>query len=275
MLLEMNNKKDFNQIKKYGKTYGIYLLKYLLPKICDINNFFIVDDYLEVKKIIDRLPDRLILRGDSIEGEKPTFIRGGLHTKNDIENYIKEVKNINPNGVVLCIDTNLERTPRGIDGSFNIYFDWNKKIYIDWLTKGYDVGGITKGEDNHEVYVIDFNDIYFITEDNLDRYRTYLINESNYKKSLDSKIKYLINKTGKTYEEIIKDFNLEYVPMSKEIKKLLIEKIILEILIKSKEINELKLKSFGVQGMIREGLLFPVEVNREERFKEKKLNLIF
>lgn len=50
-----------------------------------------------------------------------------------------------------------------------------------------------------------------------------------------------------------KDFNLEYVPMSKEIKKLLIEKIILEILIKSKEINELKLKSFVVQGMIREG----------------------
>lgn len=273
MLLEMNNKNDFNKIRKYGKSYGIYLLKYLLPKICDINNFFIVDNYLEVKKILDRLPDRLILRGDSIEGEKPTFIRGGLFSKDEIEKYINEVKDINPNGVVLCIDTNMERKPRSIDGSFNIYFEWNKKIYIDWLTKGYDVGGITKGEDNHEVYVIDFNDIYFVTEDNLNKYRTYIINDINYKKSLDSKVKYIMDKTGKTYDEVIKDFNLEYIPMSKEIKKLLIEKIILEILIKSKEINKLNLKSFGVQGMIRDGLLFPVEVNREERFKSKNLSL--
>ena len=27
MLLEMNNKNDINQIRRYGKAYGIYLLK--------------------------------------------------------------------------------------------------------------------------------------------------------------------------------------------------------------------------------------------------------
>ena len=61
-----------------------------------------------------------------------------------------------------------------------------KKVYIDYLGVGFDVGGITKGEDNHEMF---------------------------------------------------------------------------------------GLKSFVVQGMIRGGELFPIEINRMERFIEKDVLL--
>jgi hypothetical protein len=270
MLLEMNNKDDFSKIRKYGKAYGVYLLKYLLPKICDITNFYIFDSYDEYKKIEDKLPNKFILRGDAIEGEKPTLgVRGGVFSKAQVLDYINEVKKNNIDGVVLCIETNLEKKQPPIDCSFNVYFEWDKKVYIDYLTKGFDVGGITKGEDNHEVFEINFKDILFVTPENMNNYRTYLISSKTYKESLERKIKYIMDKKHCTYEEVLKEFNIEYVPMSLEVKRLLLEDIILEILLKKDEISKLNLKSFGVQGMVRDGILFPVEVNRSDRFKEK------
>ena len=60
-----------------------------------------------------------------------------------------------------------------------------------------------------------------------------------------------------------------YKPMPLSIKEALLDKIVFELYSKQQELKKLGLKSFGVQGMIRGGELFPVEINRMERFIEK------
>ena len=47
MLHEMMKKEDLNDISKYGKAYGAFLLHCLLHDICDINNFFVFDSMEE------------------------------------------------------------------------------------------------------------------------------------------------------------------------------------------------------------------------------------
>lgn len=78
-------------------------------------------------------------------------VEGNFVRKDGVENYIQRVKQSNPNGVVLCIDTE-EGTQEKIktDGAFNVYLQMNDKIFIDFLGKGFDMGAITKGKENHE-----------------------------------------------------------------------------------------------------------------------------
>ena len=269
MLYEMKQKDDIKNIMKYGKAYGAFLLHYLLHDICDINNFYVFDSARDYEKIKDKLPERFILRADAKVGEKPTLgVRGMAASKENVEGYIADVKAHNPDGVVLLVDTDTESANKTIDGSFNVYFEWGKKIFIDYLGQGFDVGGITKGEDNHEMWVIDWEDILFVTSNNMNQYRTYLISDEAYKQSAKRKRNAIVNKNKMTIEEAEKIIPDTYKPMPCYVKQDILDKIILQIYEKKDELQKLGLRSFGVQGMIRGGKLFPVEINRRERFVE-------
>ena len=233
MLYEMRQKDDIKNIMKYGKAYGAFLLHYLLHDICDINNFYVFDNARDYEKIKDKLPERFILRADAKVGEKPTLgVRGMAASKE------------------------------------NVYFEWGKKVFIDYLGQGFDVGGITKGEDNHEMWVIDWNDLLFVTPNNMNQYRTYLISDEAYKESAERKRNAIVNKNKMTIEEAEKIIPDTYKPMPCYVKQDILDKIILQIYEKKDELQKLGLRSFGVQGMIRGGKLFPVEINRRERFVE-------
>ena len=47
-----------------------------------------------------------------------------------IADYINDVKEHNPDGVVLCMDTDVENQNKSIDGSINVYFEWGKKYIL-------------------------------------------------------------------------------------------------------------------------------------------------
>ncbi len=270
MLYEMMKKEDLNDISKYGKAYGAFLLHCLLHDICDINNFFVFDSMEEFNKIKDKLPEKIILRADAKTGCAPTLgVRGTVATKDEVEAYIKDVKKHNPDGVVLCVDTNTENEGKRIDGSFNVYFEWGEKVYIDYLGQGFDVGGITKGEDRHEVFVIDWDKILFVKPGNLNEYRKYLISDDEYKKSAVRKRQFIMKKSKCSEEEARKIVPDTYKQMPDSIKEELLDKIVFQIYSKGDEVKRFGLKSFGVQGMIRDKELFPVEINRRERFIEK------
>lgn len=272
MLYQMKEKSDIKYIRQYGKAYGAFLLHCLLHDICDINNFFVFDSIEELKKIEDKLPEIVILRADAKIGEKPTLgVRGKPVKKADVASYIDTVKESNPNGVVLCMDTNTENQNKSIDGSFNVYFDWGEKVYIDYLGAGFDVGGITKGEENHESWSIDWDNLLFVKSNNMNLYRTHLISDKEYQKSAERKIQSLMKENGCNKEEATAKVPETYKPMPLFIKEALLDKIVFELYSKQQELKKLGLKSFGVQGMIRGGELFPVEINRMERFIEKEV----
>lgn len=270
MLHEMKEKSDIKHIRQYGKAYGAFLLHCLLHDICNIKNFFVFDSIEEFEKIENKLPEKVILRADAKLGESPTLrVRGTAVNKSGVPDYIEKVKKQNPNGVVLCMDTDVENQNKSIDGSFNVYFEWGEKVWIDYLGPGFDVGGITKGEDNHEMWSIDWENLLFVKPGNMNRYRTHLISDQEYKESAERKILSLMKDKGLSEDEARKKVPRKYKPMPLSIKEALLDKIVFEIYSKKEDVRKLGLRSFGVQGMIRGGELFPVEINRMERFVEK------
>ena len=171
--------------------------------------------------------------------------------KDGVENYINRVKRSNPNGVVLCIDTE-DGTHEKIktQGAFNVYFQTGKKIYIDYLGKGFDMGAITKGKENHE---------HGYTK----------ISDEDYLESARRRLRHLLN-IGYSPDEIRGKIPKTYSPMPMWIKDMLLEEIVMPLYYKEEVLKQEGLKSFGVQGMIITDKLFPIEFNREQRFAEKK-----
>lgn len=271
MLYEMKKKEDLKYIIRYGKAGGALLLSFLLPDICDIEYFYVFDSMEEFEKIKDRLPEIITLRADAEIGQKPTLgVRGCELQKNEdeIRDYIEAVKTSNPDGVVFCMIANTVQKNKLIDGSFNVYFEYGQRVYIDYLGAGFDVGGITKGEDNHECYVIEWNELLFVKPNNMNLYRTHLVTEEEYAESAERKINFYIKKDRCSRDEASKKVPKTYKPMPPSIKQMLLDQIVFPIYIKSEEIRRYGLKSFGIQGMIRGGELFPIEVNRRERFAQ-------
>lgn len=189
--------------------------------------------------------------------------------RENVQNYIQRVKQSNPNGVVLCIDTE-EGTQEKVktDGAFNVYFQMGEKVFIDFLGKGFDMGAITKGKENHEAWIIDWEDILFATPNNMNQYRQRIISDTDYLESAKRRLEHLL-KLGYTREQIKGKIPKHYSSMPLYIREKLLDDIVLPIYLQRGELAKEGLKSFGVQGMILGGELFPIEFNRQVRMAEK------
>lgn len=196
-------------------------------------------------------------------------VEGSFVKKEQVEDYIKRVKKSNPKGVVLCIDTE-EGTQEKINtqGAFNVYMQMNDKIYIDFLGKGFDMGAITKGKENHESWVIDWKDILFVTPHNMNKYRQNIISEQAYLESARRRLVHLLN-IGYSPAEIKGKIPKSYSHMPDWIKEKILDEIVMPLYYKKNSLLYNGLKSFGIQGMIIKERLFPIEFNRQERFAEK------
>ena len=198
-------------------------------------------------------------------------VEGNFVKKSEVQNYIKRVKQSNPKGVTLCIDTE-EGTQEKVktDGAFNVYLQMGKKVYIDFLGKGYDMGAITKGKENHESWSIDWDDILFVTPNKMNKYRLNLISDEDYFKSASRRLQHLLN-IGYSREHIKGKIPRHYSQMPLWAKEMLLDKIIFPLYCKKNELSQAGLTSFGVQGMIIDGKLFPIEFNRQVRFANKNV----
>ena len=198
-------------------------------------------------------------------------VEGNFVRKTDVEEYIKRVKRNNPRGVVLCIDTE-EGTQEKVktDGAFNVYFDMKERIYIDFLGKGFDMGAITKGKENHESWIINWDDILFVKPNKMNQHRIYKISDEDYLESARRRLKHLLN-IGYSAEDIRGKIPKTYTPMAPSQKQMLLDDIILPLYCNKESLIHNGLKSFGVQGMIINGELFPIEFNRQERFADKSV----
>ena len=200
---------------------------------------------------------------------QPYGIEGRFARKTDVEEYVGRVKEKNPNGVVVCIDTE-EGTHEKIktDGAFNVYMQLYDKVFVDYLGKGFDMGAITKGKEIHESWVIDWKDVLFLKPSNINEQRTFLISQDDYLESARRRLAHLLN-IGYEPEEIKGKIPKTYTPMSLTIKDMLINDVIVPLYFQKNKLKVAGLNSFGVQGMIINKERFPIEVNREARFSKK------
>lgn len=197
-------------------------------------------------------------------------VEGQFVQKTEVEDYIKHVKNNNPNGVVLCIETE-KGTHEKIktQGAFNVYLQVGDTVYIDFLGKGFDMGAITKGKSTHESWTIPWDEILFLEPNNMNRFGYKKIDEENYIQTVNDRKIHLIN-LNYSLDEIEKYIPKKYSPIPIWVKDMLINEIIIPLYYKQQRLILSGLKSFGIQGMIVEERLFPIEMNRKDRFAEKK-----
>ena len=136
-----------------------------------------------------------IVRADAKAGEPPTLgVEGNYVRKDQVKDYIERVKQSNPNGVVLCLDQEEGAGEKvRTDGAFNVYLQMGQMIFIDYLGKGFDVGGITKGRENHETWSFDWDDALFVTPYNMNRYNHTITTQERYLDSARRRLQQLLD----------------------------------------------------------------------------------
>lgn len=145
-------------------------------------------------------------------------------------------------------------------------FNWVKQFLL--IT--FDVGGITKGRENHETWFFDWDDALFVTPYNMNRYNHTITTQEQYLDSAKRRLRQLLD-LGYSREYIRGKVPKTYSPMPNSIKERLLDDIVFPLYQKRISLKRSGLKSFGVQGMIIDGQLCPIEFNRPERFSTKDI----
>ena len=82
-------------------------------------------------------------------------------------------------------------------------------IYIDAVGRGFDGREVLKGISCHERYIIPWSDIRRVNIGNFKEYRTYLVNDSEYRVSREERINFL-KSCGISEDIINKNVPVEY-----------------------------------------------------------------
>ena len=191
-MYSINNKKDIPYILKYHRAKDmVNILKYF-PGLSPVEDLVVItskEDYLKNKENIKDLT--------SIRNGNPTteLCMKSIPVKEinpDILEIIDEVKKENKNGVVILFKLGIKNS-EGYEryAGISIGISLGNNIYIDAVGKGFDGREVLKGISCHERYIIPWNDIRKVNIGNFKDYRTYLVNDKEYKISRDERIEFL------------------------------------------------------------------------------------
>ena len=163
-LIKANDRKI---ISRYGKLKGWDVCNSLgLQSFGDV---YVLRDYIDtsspkIRQMFGEEP--LLCRTDAPIGQGYKLIRGRDVKLDDINDYLKEVKECTEDGVILMSkhpSTMLtgHYTPRyKTNGAIMVVFEKNDKILIDYVGPGFDVGDITRGKTVHTALEIPWDSIY-------------------------------------------------------------------------------------------------------------------
>lgn len=264
-MLDYNNLKDRNKMMKYHRTKDmINLLKYF-PNISPVKNLRIVEsleDYYKNK-------DKCIFTSNRNDNpiSKP-MMKSIENTGNntDLEDIIKKIKEEDSEGVAVIFDldcTNSERYERfaGIGVSISV----KDRIIIEAVSKGFDGREVSKGIACHEIYVIPWTDIKRINIGNFKDYRIKLVNDKEYQKTRNERIKYLLS-IGYDKDIIEKEVPIEYQEIPDFIWLDIIRNIIKELPEMEDELYSLGLKEIVIHGHTEGKKYMPWQMFDKTRF---------
>ena len=206
-MLDGNKISDIEKISKYGKGNG-YLLakKYKLPTY---SNFFIIESEEEAQILLDtyKNQEEFCMRSDTQIGRKPIGVGGENGDRDTIFEYIRKIKQksneIGANGVAIIYWNNGKFCPtHEIEGSFYLDYRTRQELIIDYIGKGWDGSYLSHGTAYHETYVIPWEDILFLDDNNRVRYRKQVISQNQYNELRRDRINQLVkNKMSREQAE--------------------------------------------------------------------------
>lgn len=274
---------DKNEITKYGKLKGWDICNSLgLPSFGDV---YILSDYIDIanpniRQIFGEEP--LLCRTDAPIGQGYKLIRGRDVRLDDINDYLREVKECTQEGVILMSkhpSTMLtgHYTPRyKTNGAIMVVFEKGDKILIDYVGPGFDVGDITRGKTIHTAMEISWDNIY---EKPIHNYKdlkmikgnSFQISDEQYKISRENRIKELTkNLKEKDSIEIVKSIPMQTPKLSYRLFEKLYQECIDKIIYSGIRNNN---KSYGIMMNIYEDKFCVFEVWNIERSLTKDIEL--
>ena len=191
-MLNINNDNDILEMQKYHRTRDMINLIKFFPEVSPITDLTIVKSYEDYKeneaycsKLCGERNDTLITNPclKSIETS------GKNH---DIKSLFDEVKKIDKDGVLVLFNLTCgvsERYERYAGISIGISI--GNKVCIEAVGKGFDGRELSKGISCHERYIIPWDELALVTNNNLKTYNTFCINNENYTKARNERIIFL------------------------------------------------------------------------------------
>ena len=270
MILNSENANDMNEMMLYGKTKGMILVKKFFPEFFIYDRIIIFQTIDDWNKIANQLSNIFFLRADTkIKNKKGVYVVGRWSNKQHVKEFVSEVNKQNSKAVIVYLEEKILNQDELIytQAAFNIHFDLNKYIYIDYVCPCFDASDITRGKATHQSWKIPFDEIAFLTSKTINKYNTFTISDEAYQDSWKARKIKMFSEHPNRVEEI-KNIDNKFVKCPNSILDLIIDKIILSIYIR---INDLKIyvgNEFGVQFNITGIDTIEVyEINRPERIK--------
>ena len=272
-MLNANKITDIKEISKYGKAKGFLLAKrYNLPTF---TNFFITENEEEVQALLDTYKNQndFCMRSDAKIGDVPIGVGGQNGNRKTIVDFIKKVREksneLGSSGVAIIYWNEGDFCPTyKIEGTFYLDYRTQKELLIDYIGKGWDGSYLSHGRACHETYAIPWEDILFLNDNNIKKYRRQVVSQSVYEDLRTIRINELV-KCGVSREVAEKSIPCVYNGINNEYFGQVINRVVVPMY-DNRELQRYY-KEYIPIVQIENGKVIVPEVILPERLKEKRV----
>lgn len=270
-MLDINKINDIKKISKYGKAKGYLLAKrYNLPTY---SNFFIVENEDEIQTLLDtyKNQENFYMRADTAIGNVPIAVKGQNGDRVTIFEYMRQIKKkaeeLGIEGVAIIYWNNGKFCPTyETEGCFYLDYRMKQDLIIDYIGKGWDGSCLSHGSACHETYVVPWEDIVFLDDNNRIRYRKQVVSQKQYNELRIERINELVkNKISRETAE--KSIPYSYNGIENDYFRQVIDKVIIPMY-DSKDLQR-HYKEYIPIAQIENGKVLVPEVILPERLKYK------
>lgn len=271
MILDVSKKEDLPLINKYKKCVGIALVDKYLPDLSPLNKMYVIDNEEEWERVKNEFPiAAMTVRCDCPRGIEGKLPEGQTFHRDRVNQYIQDVKSLVPDAVIILEDLKPGTNERiHTKGGFGLDIKIGEYIYIDYVGPCFDCGLLSKGKGSHESWIIPWEDVPFIDDSAIYKYKIGMINQMQYDETVKIRRDFLFDAYPDKKNEIINIIPKSYKGIERCVFRNLIDNVIFPLYIKQEDLIRDGMNHFGVEiNVVENGDMVPFEIVNSSRFKK-------
>lgn len=276
MILDLSKKEHLPMINMYKKCKGIALVDKYLPQLSPLNKMYVINSLEDWEKVEHEFPVQMMTaRCDCPKGVNGKLPNGQTFNRDRVRGYIEEVKSAVPDAVIILEDMKSGSNERiHTQGGVNLDIQIGDHVYIDYVGPGFDCRELCTGKAAHETWNIPWNEVPFLKDSAITKYKTSEISQEEYVETAKERILFLIKAFPDRKDEILQTIPKRYNRISRQIFRDVREQVIFPLWLQHEQLLRDGLGSFGVEvNVVEDGTLVPMEIEVPDRFKNKDKNV--
>ena len=208
MILDLSKKEHIPMINMYKKCKGIALVDKYLPNLSPLNKMYVINSMEDWEKVENEFPlEMMTVRCDCPRGINGKLPNGQTFDRNRVKGYIEEVKSAVPDAVIILEDMKKGSNERiHAQGGVNLDVKIGDYIYIDYVGPSFDCRELCTGKAVHESWNIPWDEVPFMKESSIKRYKTFEINQREYIETAKERMLFLIKAFPDRKDEILENY---------------------------------------------------------------------